>query len=141
MIEHTNPSDVIRAYFETWGRKNQPALEELLTDDFHFTSPRDNRLDRETFFTRCWPGSENIATIDLKRLIPDGPLVMVTYELTLKDGRRFRNSEALTLRDGRIREVEVYFGWDIPHKAAEGGFVDEERAADSADDRAAKAAR
>jgi hypothetical protein len=26
-----------------------------LIADFHFTSPLDNRLDRETYFRRCWP--------------------------------------------------------------------------------------
>lgn len=133
MIDNTNPTEVVRAYYETWTRKNQPAMEALLTDDFHFTSPLDNRLDRETFFKRCWPGSEDIATIDLKRLIPDGHLVFVTYDLTMKDGRQFRNSEALTVRDGKVREVEVYFGWDVPHKAPEGSFVEEAKVSGPAD--------
>jgi ketosteroid isomerase-like protein len=138
MIDNTNPTEVVREYFETWTRKNRPALEGLLAEDFRFTSPLDNRLDREAFFKRCWPGSEDIATIDLKRLIPDGHLVFVTYELTMKDGRQFRNSEALTLRDGKVREVEVYFGWDIPHKAPEGGFVDEYRVAGPLNEATAK---
>lgn len=138
MIDNTNPTEVVREYFETWTRKNRPALEGLLAEDFHFTSPLDNRLDLEAFFKRCWPGSEDIATIDLKRLIPDGHLVFVTYELTMKDGRQFRNSEALTLRDGKVREIEVYFGWDIPHKAPEGGFVDEYRVAGPLNEATAK---
>jgi hypothetical protein len=29
-----------------------------------------------------------------------------------------------TVRDGKIVEVEVYFGWDLPHKAAENSFVE-----------------
>jgi len=39
-------------------------------------------------------------------------------------GKRFRNTEALTIRGGKIIEAEVYFGWSIPHEAAEGGFLD-----------------
>jgi len=41
-------------------------------------------------------------------------------------GRRFRNTELLTLRDGQVVEVEVYFGWSLPHKAKAGGFIDQE---------------
>lgn len=39
-------------------------------------------------------------------------------------GRRFRNTEVLTIRDGKILEAEVYFGWNVPHEAPEGGFLD-----------------
>jgi ketosteroid isomerase-like protein len=134
MLDTTNPTDVVRAFFDAWTRKNKPAMEDLLTDDFHFSSPLDNHLDRNTFFERCWPGSEDISGIDLKRLIPDGHLVLVTYELTMKDGRKFRNTEAITLREAQVKEVEVYFGWDIPHKAPDGGFVDEYHVGGTADE-------
>jgi ketosteroid isomerase-like protein len=120
-----NISEVVRAYFAAWPARDREGMERVLTDDFQFTSPLDNSLDRATFLERCWPRSEDIASLDLKRLIPDGYLAFVTYELTMKDGRSFRNSEAVTVRDGKVREVEVYFGWDVPHKAAPGGFVDE----------------
>jgi hypothetical protein len=40
--------------------------------------------------------------------------VLVTYESTKTDGRRFRNTEILGFDEGdRIRRVEVYFGWDL----------------------------
>jgi hypothetical protein len=47
----------------------------------------------------------------------------VSYEGRTLSGERFRNTEILTVRDGKIVDVEVYFGWSIPHKAPEGGFV------------------
>ena len=31
----------------------------------------------------------------------------------------------LTVRDGKIVEVEVYFGWNVPHPAPSGGFVED----------------
>ena len=43
----------------------------------------------------------------------------------LRDGKRFRNTEILTVRDRKIQDVEVYFGWSLPHRAPEGGFVEE----------------
>jgi hypothetical protein len=31
----------------------------------------------------------------------------------------------VSVRDGRIVDVEVYFGWSIPHEAKPGGFVED----------------
>jgi hypothetical protein len=30
----------------------------------------------------------------------------------------------MTIRNGRIKEVEVFFGWNVPHDARKGGFID-----------------
>ena len=54
----------------------------------------------------------------------DGERVFVTYEARAKGGGRFRNTEIITVRGAQIVQVEVYFGWDLPHKAPAGGFVD-----------------
>jgi len=48
--------------------------------------------------------------------------VFVTYDGTNVNGGRFRNAEILTVRNRRIVEAEVYFGWSIPHPAPTGGF-------------------
>jgi ketosteroid isomerase-like protein len=48
-------SDLIRKYFSAYENKDRKAVESLLTDDFVFTSPYDYRVDRETYFERCWP--------------------------------------------------------------------------------------
>jgi hypothetical protein len=60
------------------------------------------------------------------RLYPFGgglDRVFVTYEAPTTPGKRFGNTEILRVRNGKITEAEVYFGWDVPHKAAAGGFV------------------
>lgn len=85
----------------------------------------DNRLDRETYFRRCWPNSNTIEGFDIIHLCTDGDRVFVTYEGRNTNGHRFRNSEILTIRDHHIVDVEVYFGWPLPHRAPQGGFVDE----------------
>ena len=114
---------VVRAGYEAYVTKDRSALEPLIADDFHFTSPLDNRINRTTYFERCWPNSERIEGFEFIHLVPDGDRVFVTYEGRAVTGGRFRNSEVLTLRDGRIIDVEVYFGWSIPHDAEAGGFV------------------
>ena len=116
---------IARAAYRAYETKERAALEALLADDFHFTSPLDNRLDRETYFRRCWPNSESIERFDFVHLVTNADRVFVTYEGHNTNGRRFRNTEILTIRDRQIVEVEVYFGWSLPHKAPQGGFVDQ----------------
>ena len=116
---------IARAAYEAYVTKDRPALEALLARDFHFTSPLDNRLDRETYFHRCWPNSKVIEGFDFVHLVADADRVFVTYEARNTDGHRFRNTEILTIRDELIVEVEVYFGWSLPHKAPQEGFVSE----------------
>ncbi len=70
-------------------------------------------IDRALYFDRCWPNSELIDTFEFKRLFEEGDEVVVTYESTKTDGRRFRNTEIHTFRGDKICKVEVYFGWDL----------------------------
>jgi ketosteroid isomerase-like protein len=116
---------IVRAVLEAYSTKDRSALEPLIAADFHFTSPLDNRINRAVYFERCWPNSERIEGFEFVYLVPDGDRVFVTYEARAVGGRRFRNTEILTLRGGQVVEVEVYFGWSIPHKAKPGGFVDQ----------------
>jgi hypothetical protein len=103
--------------------KDRAVIEALIGDQFSFTSPLDNRLDRATYFQRCWPNSRTLSDFKFINLVQDGERVFVTYEGTATSGKRFRNSEILTVVGGKIVEVEVYFGWSLPHEAPEGGFV------------------
>ncbi len=114
---------IARAAYEAYVSKDRSAIEALIADDFHFSSPLDNRLDRATYFTRCWPNSRTTEGFEFIHLVQQGEQVFVTY-----GGRstqaRFRNTEILTVRDGQIVEVEVYFGWNIPHEVPVGEHRD-----------------
>ena len=83
-----------------------------------------DRLDRATYFARCWSNSATIAFFDFVHLVQGGERVFVTYEGGDTDGRRFRNTEIVTIRGRQIVDVEVYFGWSVPHEASVGGFID-----------------
>jgi ketosteroid isomerase-like protein len=116
---------IARACYEAYISKDRATIEALIAEDFHFTSPIDNRLDRATYFDRCWPNSRNIEAFDFIHILSEDDKVFVTYEGRGTDGHRFRNTEILTVKDNQITEAEVYFGWSIPHKAPPGGFIDE----------------
>src|SRR4030095_10861573 len=84
---------IARAGYEAYVAKDRAAIEALIAEDFHFTSPLDNRIDRAAHFARCWPNSERIEGFDFVTLVPDGDRVFVTYEGRGVKGDRFRNTE------------------------------------------------
>jgi ketosteroid isomerase-like protein len=122
------PDDVIaiaRTSYQAYVAKDRSAIEALIGENFHFTSPLDNRIDRTTYFNRCWPNSETVADFRFINLVKDGERVFVTYEGTAggpgATGRCFRSTEILTIQNGKIVEVKVYFGWTLPHPVPAGG--------------------
>jgi len=119
--------DIVKASYAAFVAKDRAAIEALIADDFHFTSPLDNRIDRTTYFERCWPLSERIEKFDFVNLVPSGDRVFATY-VGRMDGNDVQDFEIATVHDSKIVDVEVYFGWSIPHKAKPGGFVDESAA-------------
>jgi ketosteroid isomerase-like protein len=116
----TDPKDVARRCYQAYADSDRSAIERIVADDFHFTSPLDNRIDRATYFERCWPNNETILGFEFVHLLSDGSKVFVTYEAWNRSGKRFRNSEILTVREGRLIDAEVYFGWNVPHEAPAG---------------------
>jgi hypothetical protein len=47
---------------------------------------------------------------------------------------RFRNTKVLTVRDGKIAEIKVYFGWNVPLKVPAGKHSDPKLGCRRADD-------
>ena len=106
--------DAARACYEAYQSGDRDLVERLLADEIVFFSPADPGIDRASYFERCWPNSDMIEAFEFKRLEEVGDEVLVTYEATKTDGRRFRNTEILGFEDGKISRMEVYFGWNLP---------------------------
>lgn len=107
-------STVALALFDAWDRGDRAAMEALLADDFRFHSPPDPDLDRAGYFERCWPHHGATGRRDTVRVLASGDEVVVTYELRRPGEAAGRNTEVITVRDGLIAEVEVYFGYAVP---------------------------
>jgi hypothetical protein len=117
-----DPITVAKSCYQAYAEKNRSAIEDIIADDFHFTSPLDNRIDRRTYFERCWPNSEWIADFKFINIVQEGARVFVTYEGRSNRGPGFRNTEILTVQFGKLVDVEVYFGWPLPHDVPPGRF-------------------
>ncbi|UVK42167.1 nuclear transport factor 2 family protein [Mesorhizobium sp. AR07] len=103
-------SDLVRSYFAAYRANDRAIMEAALTDDFTFTSPYDDAIDRATYFVRCWPNNKLIRSITVDRICEDGDAVFVLYRCETSDGKTFRNTELHSFRDDQLRSVEVYFG-------------------------------
>lgn len=103
-------ADLIRAAFGAYRTKERKALEDLLSDDFRFTSPYDDRIHKTTYFERCWPNSARIRGHELEAIFEQGDQAFVTYLCTTNEGKQFRNTEFFTFGGDKIKEVNVYFG-------------------------------
>ena len=110
-------SDIIRSLFAAYQSKDRKAAENLLTDDFTFTSPYDDAIDKVTYFQRCWPTSDRIRTHVIEKICEDGGDAFVLYKCVLNDGKEFRNTELFAFDGDRIRKVDVYFGAAYQHGA------------------------
>jgi ketosteroid isomerase-like protein len=114
MTTGQSTSEIVRKCFSAWETQDRPKLESLLADDFTFTSPNDDdHLNKAQYFKKCWPGSGNIKGFKILNLIEAGNEAFIRYECELKDGKRFRNTEFFRIEDGKIREVDVYFGRNV----------------------------
>jgi hypothetical protein len=111
---------VVRRLYDAWPAGDRDTVEAILADDFQFTSPYDNAIDRATFFERCWPNHEAMKQFAFRCIVISGEHAYVTYHLELKNGRHIENTELLQFRRGKLASVDVYFGAE--HDAS-GTFV------------------
>lgn len=123
-MSNQSAGQVARSLLDAFAAKDRDAVERLVADDLHFTSPLDNRINRATYFEVCWPNSENIDSFEILHLFEQDYQAAVTYVGRSREGKQFQNTEVMTCRNGQVVEVEVYFGWSLPHTAAPGSHAD-----------------
>jgi ketosteroid isomerase-like protein len=106
----SSKSDIIRGVFAAYLSNDRKAIEDSLADDFHFTSPYDDEIDKATYFERCWRNSGWIERHELEKIFVEGSEAFVTYNCIAKDGKSFRNTEFFTFEGDRVKRIDVYFG-------------------------------
>ncbi|HEX6312551.1 MAG TPA: nuclear transport factor 2 family protein [Acidimicrobiia bacterium] len=97
--------------FRSYLTQDRDTADRLLADEFVFTSPYDDHIDKTAFFERCFPTADRFVTHEMLDVVPaDGDDVFVMYEYELTTGARHRNVEVLTVHDDQITETQVFFG-------------------------------
>ena len=109
-MSHPNRADVIRSYFAAFRSGDRRHMEQALAEDFTFTSPYDDRIDKAAYFERCWPNRDFIREHIIERIFEQGEEALVRYRCLTRDGKEFRNAEFFAFENGRLKEVQVFFG-------------------------------
>jgi ketosteroid isomerase-like protein len=116
-------ANLIRAIFAAYCANDRKRVEDALSDEFRFTSPFDDGIDKATYFAKCWRSTGWIARHELERIVVDGDQAFVTYQCLAKDGRSFRNTEFFVFAGDKVASIDVYFGAAYHH----GAFAPQER--------------
>jgi len=116
MVE-ANRAETIRRIFAAYLANDRAFVENALGDDFRFTSPYDDNIDKPAYFDRCWKGSDWIERHELERIFVQGDEAFVTYRCTAKGGRDFRNTEFFVFEGDKVKRIDVYFGAAYDHGA------------------------
>ena len=106
----TDRAETIRALFAAYIANDRKAVEDRLADNFRFTSPYDDAIDKATYFERCWSNSDWIERHQLEKIFVEGDEAFVTYQCVAKGGKSFRNTEFFAFAGDKVNRIDVYFG-------------------------------
>lgn len=103
--------DVVRKSFAAYLAQDRDVAEALFSSQLRFTSPQDDHIDKAAYMERCFPTAGRLRSQTLLHVVEaDQRDVFAMYEYELKSGERHRNAELITVEDGKIVEVQVFFG-------------------------------
>lgn len=105
-----NKAEIVRGIFAAYLANDRKAVEDALAEDFRFTSPYDDAIDKATYFERCWRNADWIERHELEKIAVEGDEVFVTYNCVAKSGMNFRNTEFFAFDGDKIKSIDVYFG-------------------------------
>jgi ketosteroid isomerase-like protein len=110
----------VRKYYKSWETRDWQPFDVVLADDFTFTSPNgDDHISKSEFKTRCWDSQvDHIKRFDLLQLFGNGNAAFVMYDCLTKNGKTFRNTEFLQLKNGKIAAIQCFFGGQSTYASA-----------------------
>ena len=104
-------TDMVRASMDAYRNQDLETAARLLADEFTFTSPQDDHIDKSAYLERCFPTADRFTSSEILALVPaNDDSVFLLYEYELTTGDRYRNTEFITVRNGRLVETQVFFG-------------------------------
>ena len=113
---------LIRKWYGLWDteKKNWAPYDEILAEDFTFTSPTpDDHISKADFKKNCWETQVNfIKDFDLEIVAVKGDEVLAKYLCHTQNGKSFRNMEYFRIREQKIAALECYFGGHMTYPSS-----------------------
>ncbi|HQY51629.1 MAG TPA: DUF4440 domain-containing protein [Ignavibacteria bacterium] len=105
-------SEIIRKYLGSYETGERKTIENILSEEFIFSSPQDDHIDRAAYFEKCWPMNTQKPFIPIETIVESGEEAFVIYDCNMS-GMKFRNTEYIKFSADKIISVEVFFGNEI----------------------------
>ena len=112
-VHNLMSEELIRQWYTAWKDKDFATFNNMLADNFTFSSAAgDDHISKTTFKTQCWDTQINfIKDFDLERVVTGPNDAFVKYLCYTKNGKSFRNVEYLQIDENRkLISIECYFG-------------------------------
>jgi uncharacterized protein YndB with AHSA1/START domain len=111
-LNHYLIEKIIKEYYSAYEKKDWNLIEHVLADGFTFTSPNnDDHINVEAFKEKCWPQASRIMKrFDVDKVISSGDEAFARYQAITIHGASIRNTEYFKFENGKIKEIEVFFG-------------------------------
>lgn len=109
--------EIVHRYLGAYESKDREMIESVIAADFTFSSPNDSYIHRDEYFEKCWAQSINVDTVLMERIFVNHDEAFVQYVIATKEGNHFRNVEFLKFEGPRIKQIDVYFGRELPGAA------------------------
>jgi hypothetical protein len=100
----------VREYYGAYETKKRG----MLHDEFRFTSPLDDRINKAAYMEKCWPNSEQIEAYHFTTLLAaEGNKVFARYTVDWKSDPSFTLPciEYIELEGAKIKKIDCYFGF------------------------------
>ncbi len=105
------PLETALAQFAAYRVGDLRAARMLLDDDMTFTSPQDDHLDKARFLETCFPTARRFLRQEITTAVEISPgTVLLRYMAQLPGQQPFSNVEIISVAEGLITEIQVYFG-------------------------------
>lgn len=106
----TSLTRLVENYFNAYETQDREVLEQLMSGDFTYNSPKDNKIDKAEYFSKCWLENESKPVYTIEKILESNHEVMVIYSCKTADGNAFRNVEFFTFEEGQVKSIDVFYG-------------------------------
>jgi len=99
----------IEKIFRAWTERDWDYVANGLAEDFTFTSPYDDQLNKKDFKEKCWNTIKEIGTFEIVTIVESETEAFVRYKNKI-NGEKVQNTEQFIFEGDKLKEVVVFFG-------------------------------
>jgi hypothetical protein len=114
---HISGIDIVGASFEAYRSQDRDMAERLLAQDFVFTSPQDDHIDKATYTQRCFTTADRFVSQEIIEPVSaggDGAFILYEYELSTGERYATPSSSRCAMGNWSRRKSSSVDAWRNP---------------------------